>query len=250
MLTRFKSKLSKKTQLTEDVFLLKFDLVEPQEINFLAGQYLIILIPQTNQSDQFVKRLYSISSSPDIKNSFELLIKFLPGGVGSTYLTSLNEGSEMFFDGPAGVFTLKENNNNKIFLATGTGIAPIRSMLQSNSKFKILNSKIYLFWGLQYYKDVYLFNELKNYELTSLASYKFQICLSREENLDIIPENDKKYFLLGHINNGLQRIIENCKLKIENFDYYICGNREVVEDMKKFLLEKQIDKSKIYFEKF
>jgi len=249
MLTRFKSKLSKKTQLTEDVFLLKFDLVEPQEINFLAGQYLIILIPQTNQSDQFVKRLYSISSSPDIKNSFELLIKFLPGGVGSTYLTSLNEGSEMFFDGPAGVFTLKENNNNKIFLATGTGIAPIRSMLYriQNSELKIQN--LFLFWGLQYYKDVYLLDELKNFKF-KISNFKFQLCLSRETSLDQIPEADRKYFLLGHINGGLKKIISNFKFQISNYDFYVCGNRQVVEDMKNYLLEKQIDKNKIYFEKF
>jgi len=228
MLTRFKTKLAKKTQLTKDVYLLRFDLVEPKELSFQAGQYMISLIP--------VRRLYSIASSADIKNSFELLIKLIQGGAGSSYLTSLSEGSKILFDGPAGVFSLKENNDKKIFLATGTGIAPIRSII--NSKFKILNSKFYLFWGLSKFSDVCLFDELKN--------FKFQICLSRETSLDQIADEDKKYYHLGRIPTTLDKYWD----EIKDGDFYICGNREVVEDLKNYLLEKQIDKSKIHFEKF
>ena len=43
------------------------------------------------------------------------------------------------------------------------------------------------------YKDAYLLDELKNYELR-IANFKFKICLSREQNLNMIPEIDKNIF--------------------------------------------------------
>jgi len=242
MFTRFKTKLSKKTRLTEDVFLLKFDLIEPKEIVFLAGQYIISLIPQ-GQPNQFLRRLYSIASSPDMKNSFELMIKVFPNGIGSTYLTSLSQGNVMFFDGPAGMFTLKENSNKKVFLATGTGLAPIRAMLKSKTHIK--NKKYYLFWGLRKLSDVCLFEELKLL-IPSLSTPNFKICLSRETSLDQIPEIDRKYYSLGRIPTVLDQYWQ----EIKDGEFNICGNRELVETLKTYLYEKMEDKSKIYFEKF
>lgn len=246
MLNRYKTQLTKKTKLTEDIYLLKFTLVEPKELIFSAGQYMISLIPQT-QPDQFMRRLYSIASSPDVKDSFELMIKVVPGGVGSTYLVSLSEGAEMLFDGPAGIFTLKETENAKIFLATGTGLAPMRSMLFKiqNSKFQIPNSKLYLFWGNPYFKEICLVDELKSFE-KNLPNFKYFYCISRETSLDQIIEEDKKHYHLGRIQVALDKYWE----EIKDGEFNICGNRDVVEGLKTYLFEKVTDKTKVHFEKF
>jgi len=252
MLTRFKTVLGKKTKLTEDVYLLRFDLVEPKELNFMAGQYMISLIPQ-KEPGQLLRRLYSITSSPDTKNSFELMIKVMPGGVGSTYLTSLNEGQEMLFDGPAGIFTLKETTNAKVFLATGTGLAPMRSMLKKilnsksevSNKFEIRNSKLFLFWGGSYFKDVCLLDELKSFE-KNLPNFKLFLCISRETSLDQIPEGDRKYYHLGRVPTALEKYWE----EIKDAEFNICGNQEVVEGLKNYLFAKVTDKTKVHFEKF
>jgi len=245
MLTRFQTKLGKKIQLTDDMYLLRFDLIEPKEINFLAGQYVISLIPQ-GQPGQFLRRLYSIASSPNNKNNFELLIKNIPNGTGSIYLTSLNEEDKVLFDGPAGIFTLKENDNKKIFLATGTGLAPIRSMLQTIAQqFKVKSQEYYLFWGLANFKDICLLDELKNWQ-RKLLNFQFFLCLSRESSLDKISGEDKKFYHLGRIPTAFDKYWE----KIKDGEFNICGNRDVVESLKTYLFEKVQDKTKIYFEKF
>lgn len=239
MLNTYKTILSQKTQLNSDTYLYHFDLIEPKEIIFKPGQYVMLKVPSEKGP---VSRLYSISSSNITKNSFELIIGILHGGLASNYLLLLEENTEIIFQGPAGMFGLKENSRPKIFLVTGTGIAPVRSML--NSKFRIQNSGSFLFWGLKNYQDVYLFDELKK------LGIQFKICLSREQNLSMISEIDKIFFKLGHVDSHLDQLIEDCKLKIENLDFYLCGGRQIVEALRQFLIAKNVPKENIYFEKF
>ena len=228
MLSTYKTILSQKTKLTFDVYLYHFDLIEPKEINFKAGQYLMIKIP-TNKGP--VSRLYSIASSAAKKNSFELIIQIIPGGLASNYLSNLKVKDEIVFQGPAGMFCLRKNKRPKIFLATGTGIAPVKSILVS---YQLPVSGYSLFWGLKTYKDIDLFDELKMFNL--------KICLSREQNLDMISEVDKKFFELGHVNSYSPLLT--------TADYYLCGGRQIVESLRLFLINKGVLQENIMFEKF
>lgn len=255
MLRVYKTKLFKKNIFTENVYLFNLKLIDPPEINFTAGQYLILNVPQEDKEP--VKRLYSIASPSQQKNSLELIVEIVPGGAGSTYLNNLKIGDKCNFEGPAGVFILRESENDKVFLATGTGIAPIYSIIKSKiknqkSKSQIKYEKSSLFWGLRHFKDVYLLEELK--ELTKeQPNFQFKICLSREENLNIIPEQDRQYFSLGHVNkeiDGLCCTFQVPGLVLNKLDFYICGGREVVESLKQCLIKKGAAQENIYFEKF
>ncbi len=237
MINTYRTKLIEKLQLTNKVYLFRFSLIESATIDFFAGQYIILSIPQEGS---VIKRLYSIASSPSVKDGFELIVEVIDGGAGSNYLKNLNINDEVNFQGPAGVFTLKENDKNKIFLATGTGIAPVRSMIK---KLESTNNKlqIYLYWGLQYIKDVYLLEELKNY-ISRNTSFKFKICLSREEGLETISPADKNFFTLGHVD-------AICPI-IGNADYYLCGAPKIVESLRECLRQKRIPNENIFSEKF
>ncbi|MFA6532925.1 MAG: FAD-binding oxidoreductase [Patescibacteria group bacterium] len=230
MLPTYKTILSQRSQLNSNTYLYHFDLIEPKEIIFKPGQYIILKVPSDKGP---ISRLYSIASSNNEKNSFELIVGLIPGGLASNYLFSLKEKTKVIFQGPAGLFGLRDNNHAKTFLVTGTGIAPARSMLISKNKFPVSNFQIY--WGLKNYKDVYLFEELKKFNI--------KICLSREENLNMIPETDRKYFQLGHIDTTLET-------KLDNNEFYLCGGRLIVESLKQFLLVKNIPLENIIFEKF
>ncbi|MFA6081281.1 MAG: FAD-binding oxidoreductase [Patescibacteria group bacterium] len=230
MLLTYKTVLSKKVQLNSNTYLFHFDLIDPKGLVFKPGQYVILKVPSNKGP---VSRLYSIASSDNYKNSFELIVGLIPGGLASNYLYSLKEKTEVIFQGPAGLFSLRDNNRTKIFLVTGTGIAPVRSII--NSKFKFQNSNLLIFWGLKNYKDVYLFEEFKKFNI--------KICLSREESLNMIPEVDRKYFDLGHINKAVEG-------QFDNSEFYICGGRNVVESLKLFLIAKNIPLENIIFEKF
>lgn len=230
MLLTYKTILSKKIQLNSNTYLYHFDLIEPKEIVFKPGQYVILKVPSDKGP---VSRLYSIASSNNNKNYFELIVGLIPGGLASNYLFSLKEKTEVIFQGPAGMFELRKNDRTKIFMVTGTGIAPILSMIKSNFQ---------LFWGLKNYKDVYLFEELKKFNI--------KICLSREENLNMIPESDREYFQIGHVNTCFEKQILDTKYSILNTDFYLCGSRLIVESLKQFLLSKNVPGENIIFEKF
>lgn len=234
MLCNYKTILTKKIQLNSTTYLYHFDLIEPKEIIFKPGQYIILKVPSEKGS---VSRLYSIASKNTIKSSFELIIEIVPGGLASNYLFSLSEKTEVVFQGPAGMFELKENDRTKIFLITGTGIAPVRSIL--NSRSEDLKQKHYLFWGLKKYTDIYLFDEYKRCNL--------KICLSREQNLEMVPESDKKNFELGHVDSCFEKQFSD---KWNDFDFYLCGGRLIVESLKQFLLSKNVSLENIIFEKF
>lgn len=236
MLLTYKTILSQRSQLNPNTYLYHFDLVGPKEIIFKPGQYVILKVPSDKGP---ISRLYSIASSNNEKNSFELIVEIVPGGLASGYLNSLKENTEVIFQGPAGMFELKENDRTKVFMVTGTGIAPIRSIFKS-IQYKVSSMK--LFWGLRTYKDVYLLDDLKKFNT--------KICLSREQNLNMIPELDRKYFQIGHIDFCLDKLLTTDYSLLTNSDFYICGGRNVVESLKQFLLSKNIPGENIIFEKF
>lgn len=247
MLTNYKTILTDKKQLTDDVFIYKFKLTELTTISFIPGQYLILFVPQEN--GEKARRLYSIASPNTITHEFELLIKLIPNGCASTYLEKLNLNDSIEFQGPAGMFTLRESPREKIALVTGTGYAPVRSMLLTNAKLQTLNSKFYLFFGFPYYKDIFLFDELKDLK-SHIPNLKFYICLSREQNLDMVPEGDKQYFLLGRVTTGFEKLLATNYQLPTNSDFYLCSGREVVESLKQYVYEKRAPKEQVYFEKF
>ncbi|MFA5136046.1 MAG: FAD-dependent oxidoreductase [Patescibacteria group bacterium] len=233
--------LNEKVRLSESVFLFRFRLVNPRELLFVPGQYVVFTIPYNNAS---VKRLYSIASSSANTDAFELLIKIVPNGIASNHLSLLTIGQTLEVEGPAGVFGVKETGHDKVFLATGTGIAPIRSFYLSH----LQHTRQYrLFWGLPTLKDLYLFDELKQIALKD-PLFCFCICLSKETDLSGIQQDDRKYFSLGHIDGAMHEKIL-CAGQ-SSLEYYICGRREVVESTRLFLYNQNIDRSLVYFERY
>ena len=230
MLTNYKTVLTSKKQLVNNIYLFTFKLVDPLEINFIPGQYLILKV-------NMKPRLYSIYSSNRVKNQIEFIIGIIPGGLASTYFLNLNVNDEVEFQGPLGQFVLRENDNKKIFLATGTGIAPVLSILESNA----LNN-YQLFWGLKTYKDVYLFDQIKK--------FNSKICLSQEQNLDAIPEADRRYFDLGHVDACFEKTLESGSDELDNLEFYLCGGKSTVESLRLGLLAKNTPLGQIFFEKF
>lgn len=233
MITTYKTILSDKKQLLDNIFHFTFKLVEPTEINFLPGQYLILKVNTK-------PRLYSIFSSNKAKNQVDFIIEIIPGGLASTYFLGLKIGDQVEFQGPLGQFTLRENNKEKIFLTTGTGIAPVISILESYS---LDVARFQLYWGLKTYKEVYLFEELKKFSP--------KICLSRESSLDLIPKELSEYFELGRIDSCFNNQFDDKTVEqLNSYDYYLCGRKDIIESLKVFLLAKNIHQENIYFEKF
>lgn len=244
MFVTYKSKLIQKKQLAGSVYLFRFSYPTNADWTFLAGQYMIFHIPQKD-SEHMARRQYSIASAPNERGFLDFIIEIVPDGVGSTYLHKMEIGQELTMQGPAGIFIHKQSENDLVMLATGTGIAPIYSIvvdrLTCNVKRKTPN--IYLLWGLKYKEDIYLKKELD--ELASKnPNFKYKICLSQEKNM-----SDPDCFM-GRVTHGFEEQIKSSKLQATSYKFYICGSKHIVDSLRTFLEEKNIPKNQIHFEKF
>lgn len=110
-----------------------FSIPESEGFTFAAGQFIALNIPGETEN---IRRYYSVASAPSVANqptdhSFELCISFKPGGAGSALLwDQITAGSQLDVDGPYGKFLLGQPIDRELcFIATGTGIAPLRSMI-------------------------------------------------------------------------------------------------------------------------
>lgn len=213
----------------------KIIFTKPEGFSFKAGQFLLI---------KFAKKLmraYSIASTPD-NESIELVIRIVPNGQGSTIIDDAKVGDKFTISSGMGHFVLSENNESELFfLATGTGIAPFKSMIQDESKKKIPR-KMTLLYGGRKKDDLAYLSELSSWA----KDLKVKLGFSQEENADKI------------IIKNLEATIEHCRItkfveeaEFSNFaEFYICGNKGMVNGVKDLLLEKGVEKSQIFSEKF
>lgn len=250
MIKSFQATLTKRAELTHDTDLFSFE-IENETLEFAGGQYVIMMIKQPN--GEIARRLYSISSEEQNTKGFDLLVKRIPGGIASNYLAGLRVGDKASFQGPAGVFTMKDSDaaKTKIFLATSSGIAPIYSMLKSRVLAGVTNEKWYLFWGVRTSQDLHWVKELEEIKQKN-PEFNYVFCLSREA--DLSPTTMPVQCTLGRIdayfqNNMLHTMKGNAQT-INSFEYYICGSVNTVESLRQSLLTEGVEKKQIHFEKF
>jgi ferredoxin-NADP reductase len=211
-----------------------------QELEYKAGQYIILTVPTSTSS---VKRLYSFAGANNHKNTFELLIKLVPGGAASEFLRSLPIGGVIEAAGPAGLFSQAQSPARKIYMVTGTGFAPVRSFLLSNDP-KTNNSV--LFWGMRDFSEAYMMDELLALKQAS-PSFSFYYCLSRQEDLALIPADLRQFFRMGHIDDVWKAEMPTLEAGDE---FYLCGSRTVIESLRQLLLSSGTPKERVFFEKY
>lgn len=247
MIITYQATLLEKKELAPHIVFFRFSRPTDATWDYKAGQYMIFHIPQ--EGTHAARRLYSIASPPSKKDSLEFIIEYIENGVASQYLATHDANTQINFQGPAGMFFYRESNRTPIFLATGTGIAPMYAIIHDLLE-KGYPKNIYLFWGLKLHADLYYFNQFK--ELAAkYPNFQFKVCFSREENMiSLITEEDMKYCLTGRVNAGFEALLTSINSTPELFDYYLCGSKHVVEALREYLAGKNVPKEQVYFEKF
>jgi NAD(P)H-flavin reductase len=209
--------------LTYDVRQIDFALLNPPEIRFAAGQFISFEIDRPGAPVP-ATRPYSIASPPTLNTHIQLVLNRVPGGPGSSYLFSLEEGSSTKFKGPVGSFTLHDNKRDILFVATGTGIAPIRSMLWTLAD-EPSTRRITLFWGLRNERDLYYQEELTALE-TRLRSFSFITTLSQPSE---------------HWRGAVGRVSTLVAAEVTavaNLEVYLCGNGAMIHDVRNIVRKK------------
>jgi ferredoxin-NADP reductase len=243
------TKIEQQTPTTRSFFI---QVPELDVFDFKPGQFVTLDLPIHEKSNKRW-RSYSIASSPNGTNTFELCIVQLEGGAGTKYLfddAEVKVGSELLLRGPVGVFTLPEVLEKDLFLiCTGTGIAPFRSMVKHIIQHNIAHQNIHLIFGCRTADDVLYLNEMK--QLMELdASFKFYVAYSREQVNEIFAHN-------GYVHQVYEKICkENMINYLENADnkivkpanFYLCGWRGMIDDATKKIIELGYDKKSIHVE--
>lgn len=123
----FQARLVAAEMLSPHVRSLVFERTDGAPLQFDAGQWMNLVLPQR---DGVLRRAYSIASAADGSPRFELAVTRIPEGLASTQLHGLAIGAEVTIEGPQGFFTRPLSASGpSLFVATGTGITPLRAML-------------------------------------------------------------------------------------------------------------------------
>jgi len=163
----------------------------------------------------------------------------VPGGLATTYIHEvLQEGDEVTFNGPYGEFYLRSSDREIFFVATGSGLAPILSILYQMGEEKIPR-KATLVFGARQKKDLFYVEEIETLR-QQLPRLEVILTLSRPQEEDHW-EGEK-----GRVTNVLEKIVKDG----EDKEAYLCGNPAMVESCVELLVKKGIPQKLIFFDKF
>jgi CDP-4-dehydro-6-deoxyglucose reductase, E3 len=230
----FQAHVSRIRDLTHDVRELDLTLDHPQTMAFKAGQFISFEVPKEGVPVP-VTRPYSIASPPSVSDRVTLLFNLVEGGPGSTYLYRLKERDAVTFKGPAGSFFLREDPaKHLLFVATGTGIAPFRSMLLTQFERKT-DQPVTLFWGLRYERDLYYQDELADWA-ARYPAFSFVTTLSQPG-----PE-------WPGAKGRVTALVEERITAVRDLAVYLCGNGAMIKDVTALIQAKGL--CPIYREKY
>ncbi|HUD20121.1 MAG TPA: FAD-binding oxidoreductase [Patescibacteria group bacterium] len=221
--------IEKKEHVTTHVYMVTFKLQQPSEITFIAGQTMMLNI------EPGVNRTMSIASPPSEKTQILMCHDTFPNGPGSKWTIARNVGDTATFMAPLGMFTLdKESHRKKILIATGSGIAPYRSMLLDylpNGG----TDDVTLYWGMRHEEDLYWLGDFQELAV-KYPNFRFILTLSQP------PESWR-----GKKGRVTEHVVQE-EANLPGSDFYLCGNQIMVNDVEAQLLGVSVPPHQIFKE--
>lgn len=200
---------------------------------FDAGQFVNIIIPNPEKT---FKRPYSIASSPTWTGNLDICWKKVDGGAATSYLWTLKAGDKLQIQGPLGRFTLPEKLPKKVvFVSTGTGIAPFRSMMHD-----LLENK----------KEIDIVNIFGNrYEQDILYKEEFEELARNNANLTNVFTVSRPKDWTGET-AYVQEMLKKYVPYSEDTIIYICGLTAMIMEVEKAAMDLGFTKEQIHYEKY
>ncbi len=219
----FRTKIQQIRHLTPDIRELTLEMVEPSSLSFKAGQSIAVEVPDEASSSPLF-RYFSLASIPRSSRHVVLLLNSQDRGKGSAFLLEQDIGAEVQISGPYGSFILQhEPGRELLFVGTGTGVAPLWSMLatlldgESSPPMKLL-------WGLRSESDRYYLEELEVWE-DQYKNFSYELALSQPS----AAWQGKK----GRVTDLLKELAT-----VDHLAAYVCGNLAMVKEVSVLLKEK------------
>ena len=196
-----------------DVAIVRFKLPANERLQFLAGQYVDFLLKDGK------RRSFSLATAPHDDKILELHIRHVPGGFFTDLLFTQYKGREILrFEGPLGSFYLREASTRPIiFVAGGTGFAPIKAMIE-HALYSGIDRPMVLYWGARALPDLYL-PHLPGQWQTAHSNFTFIPVLSEPQPEDAWP---------GRTGFVHEAVIADFP-QLAGYDVYACGGPAMID---------------------
>jgi CDP-4-dehydro-6-deoxyglucose reductase len=222
-----------------DVQLIKLQLPASEKLRFNAGQYIEIIMKDGR------RRSYSMANAPHENAALELHIRHLPGGAFTDHVfgvgaTQLKERDILRLEGPFGSFFLREDSQKPIVMvASGTGFAPIRAMVE-HMAFKDIRRPVTLYWGGRRPRDLYL-SDLAQSWAASRPDFRYVPVIS-----DALPEDNWS----GRTGFVHQAVLDDIA-DLSGYQVYACGAPVMVESASRdFVQQRSLPADEFYADSF
>lgn len=215
--------------VTQDIIVLTFRFPPTVKFEYLSGQYIDLIY-------KGVKRSYSIANAKSTSKEVELHIRKVPDGKMSDLIfDQLKENQLMRMEGPKGTFFVKDNAKPLILIATGTGIAPVKAIVEDLVE-KQDRRDIHIYWGMQYKSEIYC-NALIDFA-NQHQNIKFTAALSREDSTGD--------FYKGYVQDA---VIRDYRSLVE-YEVYACGSVAMINQAKKLFINSQLPSESFFSDAF
>ena len=221
-------------QLNHDVMCMSLRLPQAQPFNYLAGQYLDILLRDGR------RRSFSIANMPQAGTDLELHVRRVPGGSFTNQIFgTMKERDLLRFQGPFGTFFLREQSDRPVLLmAGGTGFAPIKAIVEQAIA-RGINRPMHIFWGVRAEHDLYLAG-IPSTWMTQHSNIKYTPVLSEAE--------DDQHWAgeIGWVHESLLTHYPD----LSSYEVYMAGPPPMINVAYTAFIEHGLPEEHLYFDSF
>jgi NAD(P)H-flavin reductase len=200
---------------------------------YTPGQYITLLVPKEDGTKN--GRSYSIASRTN-DSTITLLVRIVDGGLGSTYVKNLQEGDLLFFVGPSGKFGLSKTPRNALFIATGTGAAPFIPMIDTLLRTGN-DATVTLLLGFRHEEDSFF----------EYMTHGWKENYPQFQGIEILSRPGSQW--QGETGHVTDYIVKHSSLLTDK-DLYVCGNRDMVQEVIALANQQGVPDNQIFYEKY
>lgn len=225
--------VKKQWQLTQDITALEISL--PKSMPYAAGQYANLKIPGLCDA----VRSYSFATAFNAESHLvQLYIKHVSGGALSSVVHDQElVGKDIVLEGPHGNFYLRESNAAMICIAGGSGLAPVKALLEQALKDKVKRDVTFIF-AARTQQDLYCLDEINEISNSWMGSFKFIPVLSNE------ADTSEWQGERGYVTDVLPKLLTG------NEQAYLCGPPPMIDAAVDVLRHHSVPSNHIFFDKF
>ncbi|KAA3626260.1 MAG: CDP-6-deoxy-delta-3,4-glucoseen reductase [Proteobacteria bacterium] len=227
-------RVSRMEKVAHDVMVLNLKLPASQRFDYLAGQYIDIIMRDGR------RRSFSMANRPQPGQELELHVRHVPNGYfSSRVFDSMKEKDLLRFQGPFGTFFLREDSDRPaILVAGGTGLAPIKALLEQ-ALHNAVPRTFHLFWGVRQRRDLY-FHDL----VQALAEAHDNVTYT-----PVLSETDASGEWSGESGFVHEAVLRHYD-DLSSHEVYACGPPVMIDAAREQFIPRGLDPERLFYDSF